>query len=208
MKYAIVHKNRVIIGPVNWSQKYFIDILKIRYKIIANIPGINPSEFPYVIDENTKIHQVLENKPEINSMIQYHYGPLWDLSDSIAIANYEVRDTHIETARNNFRSIAADERYKKEIAGTTIVLQGLEVTLDTSRDGRNIFVQKLLLMGDEQTANWKFPEGWLTITKSELSTIVQIGANYIQECFDWEKTINEQIDICNTGEELLSLNIG
>lgn len=208
MKYVVINKSKVIIGPMAWSQKHFTDILKIRHKIIANIPGIEPSEFPYVIDENTKVHEVLENRPEINSTIQYHYGPLWDLSDSIAVANYEIRDISIESARDNFRSIAAAERYKKEITGTTAVIQDLEVTLDTSREGRNIFVHKLLLMSEGQTTNYKFPEGWLTITKTELSTIAQVGENYIQSCFDWEKLINEQIDACVTNEELLSLSMG
>jgi hypothetical protein len=105
MAYAIVHKGRVIVGPLAWAQKYYTDVLKIRHRITANIPGKAPEELPYVIDENTKIHAVEENKPEVDLMTQYHYGPLWDLTGDVVVANYEVREQTIEDARNNFRAL-------------------------------------------------------------------------------------------------------
>jgi hypothetical protein len=207
MLYAIAHKNRVIVGPMNWSQKYFMDVLKIRHKIQANIPGKEPSELPLILDEHTIIYSVIEHKPEIDNMTHYHYGPIWDLSSNKAIANYEVRELSIDSARNNFKHLLSSERYKREISGFKTTIQGIEITLDTSREGRNIFLQKFLLMSDTDTANWKFPECWLTLTKEELGYIVRQGANHIQSAFDWEKEINLQIDLCNTSEELKLLNI-
>lgn len=206
MLYAIVHKNRVIIGPMDWSQKYFTSALKIRHRIDANIPGNPPENLPYEIDSDTRIHLVIENKPSINDLIEYHYGPIWDLSNDVITANYEIRDIDIESARNNFRQIAAAKRYTIEVSGTKISIQNKEITLDTSRDGRNIFIQKFLLMNDTDTVNWKFPEGWLTLTKSELGLIVSEGANHIQNAFNWEQKINLLIDQCQTLDELVNLN--
>jgi hypothetical protein len=206
MSYVIIHKNRVIVGPMDWSQKYFSNVLKIRHKILANVPGTAPETFPYIIDENTEIRKVIENRPELNPMINYYYGPLWDLSDEIVIANYEVKEVAIETARDNLRSILAAERYKKEVAGTKILLGSSEVTLDTSREGRNIFIQKFLLMTDIETVNWKFPEGWFVLTKSDLGAVVQVGANHIQSAFDWEKETNSKIDSCQTLEDIINLS--
>ena len=190
-----------------WSQKYFIDVLKIRHKIIANIPGKEPNEMPFVINEHTKIHCAMDNKPDADPMTHCVHGPFWDLSGDVAIANYEIRDLPIEIARNNFRTVLATERYKREVVGTKATVQGLEVSLDTSREGRNIFVQKLLLMSDSEIVNWKFPEGWLAINKQELGHIVQTGARHIQDSFDWERDMNNQIDACISLEELIQLPI-
>lgn len=207
MAYAIVHKGRVIVGPLAWAQKYYTDVLKIRHRITANIPGKAPEELPYVIDENTKIHAVEENKPEVDVMTQYHYGPLWDLSGDVVVANYEIREQTIEDARNNFRAYAAHERYKKEVSGTKVTIQDTEVTVDTTREGRAAFVQKYSLIGDEDVVNWKFPEGWLTLTKDDLAAVTLAADLHVQQAFDWEKTINDEINAAETAEELHAIEI-
>jgi hypothetical protein len=207
MLYAIKHKNRVVSGPLAWAQKYFTTVLKVRHRIDATIPGKAPETMPYTVNEDTSIHEVVKNEPELDTMTQAYHGPFWDTSGDVIVANYEVHDLEIASARNNFRAVAAFERYKKEIANTKAEVQGIEVTVDTSRDGRNIFVQKFMLMGDDDTVNWKFPEAWLTLTKAELGLVVQVGADHIQAAFDWEKGINEQIDAAETAEELHAIVI-
>jgi len=207
MLYSIVYKGRVIVGPLAWAQKYFTDVLRIRHRITANIPGQAPEVMPYVIDQDTSIHDVVENKPEFDAMTQYLYGPLWDLSADVVVANYEVKEQNIEDARNNFRAVAAFERYKKEITGAKATIQGQEVTVDTSRDGRNIFVQKYTLMADGDTVNWKFPETWLTLTKSDLGLAVQAGVDHVQGAFNWEKNIDDQINAAQTAQELHAIPI-
>jgi hypothetical protein len=154
------------------------------------------------VDENTLIVPATVTYEEINPMVQYHRGPAWTTNEDSASALYEAVDTPIEQARSNFRNQAADERYKKEIAGTQTTIQDFEVSLDTSRDGRNIFLQKFSLMGDSDNVNWKFPEGWLTLTKADLGLIVASGAAYIQTCFDWEKEQVAIVDACETLTEL------
>jgi hypothetical protein len=207
MLYAIKHKNRVVCGPLAWAQKYFATVLKVRHRIDATIPGKPPEEIPFIIDEDTSIHEVVKNEPELDTMTQAYHGPFWDVSGDVIVANYEVHDLEIASARNNFRAVAAFERYKKEISNVKVEVQGVEVTCDTSRDGRNIFLQKFTLMGDEDTVNWKFPETWLTLAKAELGSIVQAGASHIQAAFDWEKDINDQIDAAETAEELHAIEI-
>lgn len=207
-EYAIVHKNRVILGPVSWSQKYFKTVLKVRHRIDANnIPVNAPSELPLEIDADTKIHAVTEVRPEFNPMVEYLQGPIWDFTNDVIVANYNVLDIPIENARQNFRDLAALERYKKEEAGTTTTLQDTEIFLDTSREGRNIFLQKYLLMGDEDVINWKFPQAWLSITKEELGFVIFVGSSWIQAAFDWEKDINDQINAAETKEQLLAIEI-
>jgi len=205
--YAIVHKNKIILGPLEWSQKYFTNILKIRHRIEANVPGVPPKTLPYQINEDTAIHFVIVNMPEFDPMTQGIEGPFWDLTAPIIVANYGLLNQSIESARSNFEIIAANERYKKEVSGIKITIQGVEVTIDTSRDGRHIYFQKLFLMKENDTVRWKFPEQWLTISKQELAYIVEMGATHIQSVFNWESDVNDQIKTASNAKELYKVEI-
>jgi hypothetical protein len=204
--YAVVYKNRVIVGPMRWNRAIFQGALE-KQKIVVGLPRVAPETLPFIINEDARIALVEEQRPQLNPLVEYYYGPLWDLSGDKAIANYEVHDTPIESARNNLKAIASEERWKKEEAGTSTTIQDIKLTLDTSREGRNIFLQKYSLMNYNDTVNWKFPEGWLVLTKPELGQLITVGAAYIQSCFDWEKDIDLQIDSANTKEELLDIEI-
>jgi hypothetical protein len=204
--YAVIYDNRVLVGPMNWNRGMFQGALE-RKGIQYSLPRTAPDDLPMIIDEHAKIMQVEEIKPELNALVEYYYGPLWDITETKAIANYEIHDTPIESARYNLKQLASQERYKKEILGTTTTIQDNLVTIDTNRGARDIFVQKYLLMAESDTVNWKFPETWLTLTKSDLGLCVQAGNQYVQQCFDWELNISEQIDQAETKEQLLAITI-
>ena len=192
--YAIIHKNRVISGPRSWNKAFFEFNLKSKKIEFTFIPRNPPKELPYVINADTMAVSVEEVRPELNTFIQHHRGPLWEILEDKAIATYEIIENNLGSAKNNYKVLLADKRYEKEITGAKTTIQDVEVSLDTTRDGRNIFLQKFSLMGDSDTVNWKFPEGWLTLTKADLGLAVAAGAAHIQEAFDWEKAISDQID--------------
>lgn len=204
--YAVIYDNRVLVGPMNWNRGMFQGALE-RKGIQYPLPRTAPDNLPLTINEHAKIMRVDEIRPTMNPLVEFYYGPLWDITEETAIANYEVHDSPIESMRYNLKQVAAQERYKREVLGTTTTIQEQTVTIDTNRGARDIFVQKYLLMSDTDTVNWKFPEGWLTLTKQDLGTVVQAGAQYIQSCFDWELNIAEQIDLAQTKQDLLAIII-
>ena len=204
--YALIYDNRVVVGPMNWNIAIFQGALR-RKDIQYSLPRTAPDDLPLIIDEHAKIMQVEEIRPELKASVEYYYGPLWDVTGTKAIANYEVHDTPIESAKYNLKQLAAQERYKKEILGTTATIQDHLVTIDTNRGARDIFVQKYLLMAESDTVNWKFPETWLTLTKSDLGLCVTAANQYIQQCFDRELNISEQIDQAQNKQELLAVTI-
>jgi hypothetical protein len=204
--YAVIYKDRVIVGPMTWNRAIFQGALE-KQKIDVALPRVAPEQMPMIINEDARIALVEERRPEFNPLVEYLYGPLWDLTGDMATANFDVMDSPLEAAKYNLRQQAAETRWKREESGTTTTIQSQLVTLDTSREGRNIFVQKYSLMSYDDTVNWKFPEGWFTLTKSELGQVVAVGAAYIQSCFDWEKHINDQIDAAANKAELLVIQI-
>jgi len=207
MSYAIVHKQRVILGPVAWAQKYFTDVLKIRHRITANIPGQAPEQFPYVIDENTSIYEVVEDRPEFNAMTEYHYGPQWDISANPIVASYTVEQQTVESARENFKILAAHERYKKEVSGTKVTINGTEIAISTHRGDRDVYVQKYLSLNDEGTINFKFGQQWVNLSKQDLNNIITAINTKVQSAFDWEANIHTQINDAETTEQLMAIEI-
>lgn len=204
--YAVVYKNRVIVGPMDWNRAIFQGSLE-KEGVNNTLPRVAPEELPYVVNEDAKIMAVEEVRPAMNPMVEYYYGPIWDVSGNKAVASYEVKDSPIEAARVNFKTQAADERWKKEVSGTKLNINGTEVTLDTTREGRSAYTLQHAAMSTGSTVNWKFAEGWLNLTKSNMSSIVSSVNQHVQVAFDWEKGINEQIDAATTKEQLVAIQI-
>lgn len=192
--YVLVHKERVLVGPRDWNRPMFEGALN-KLKIQVMLPRRDPQELPFVIDEDTYITNAAIVIPPHNEKIETYHGPYWNFENkNLAVGTYEIKEKQLGSIRELLINQTAAERYRREVAGTTAVIQDTTVTLDTSRDGRNVFIQKYTLMGENDTVNWKFPEGWLTLTKSDLGIAVAAGAAHIQGSFDWEKAKVEEIE--------------
>jgi hypothetical protein len=204
--YAVIYNNKVVVGPMNWNRGMFQGALE-KKGISYELSRTAPNNLPLVIDEHAKIMQVDEIRPQMNPLLEFYYGPLWDITEETAIANYEVHDSPIESMRYNLKQLAAQERYNKEVLGTTVIIQDHVVTIDTNRGARDVFVQKYLLMADSDLVNWKFLSTWLTLTKQDLGLIVQAIDQHVQTCFDWEADISNQLDLADTKQALLAVAI-
>lgn len=192
--YVLVHKERVLVGPRDWNRPMFEGALQ-KLKLQALLPRRDPQTLPIEIDEDTYITNASIVIPPHNEKIETYHGPYWNFENKeLAVGTYQIKDKLLSSIRELLRNQAAAERYRKEVEGTTTEVQGTTVTLDTSRDGRNVFAQKYILMADDETVNWKFPEGWLTLTKAELGAVVAAGTAHIQGAFDWEKDKIEEIE--------------
>lgn len=199
--FALVHKQRVLLGPINWNRALF-DANLTKLGITYGLPRVAPAQLPLTIDQNTVIYAVEQTYPEYNSKIHYLEGPYWAFDTGKAVASYIVRDQPVDAVKNNLKTQAASARWEKEIAGAKTTIQNIEVSIDTARGARDIFVQKYLLMTDQETVAWKFPEGWLTLTKTELGQAVQAGAAHVQQAFVWEEAKSQEITACTTLAEL------
>jgi hypothetical protein len=199
--YVLIHKNRVIVGPMDWNRAMFDGALQ-KLGIVQTLPRSAPSDLPLIIDADTRLAESVYVYPAYNAKIEYLNGPFWNFDAPVAVGTFDVVTIEVDLIKGTLKQLVAAERYRKESAGTTGVVQGTTVTLDTSRGGRDIFAQAYLLMSDTDVKNWKFPEGWFVLTKSELGYIVAVGSAYIQACFDWERSKGEEIDACTTAEQL------
>lgn len=191
--YVLVHKNRVLAGPMNWNRAIFDGNLE-KLKIIKTLPKVPPDNLPFIIDDNTKIYKAEFNYPEYNEKINYLEGPYWEFNETQAIASYIVRNIPIESVKNKLKEKLAGDRWTKEVLGTSVTVQGHEINIDTSRENRYIFNQQYLIMNDNDTTLWKFSNIWLNLSKSDVLNIIISIKNHVQSSFDWENSIIAQID--------------
>lgn len=204
--FVLIHKNRVISGPRDWNNKMFEHALREEANIVQSVSIAEPEQFPYVIDSDTVIKKVELIYPEYNKKIQYAEGPFWDLSGDIVIGTFEVKDNPIEPVKNVLKNRIAGVRYFQEIEGTKETIQGKEVTISTTRESRANYSAQIALMGD--SINWKFPEGWMVLTKSELQSVADAAYVFVQNKYNEEYAKVQQIDAATSLQELDAIVIG
>ena len=205
--YVLVHNGFVINGPREWNYRSFESSLEEECEIAYKLPMSKNDEEIIEIDANTKIYDAELVYPSYNSKIEYPHGPFWDFSSGKAIGTFQVLPTPIDLIKNTLKARVAEIRWRKEIAGMITNVQGTDVFVDTSREMRDVFVQKYILINDNETVQWKFKSGWFTLTKTEINYIAVAIANHIQTQFDWEIAKNAEIDACTTAQELDAINL-
>jgi hypothetical protein len=202
--YLLVeNQTTVLLGPTQWRPRYFqseLTDLEVEYALPLTEPG-------YI-----KINDMLElfplgtsNAVSFDPIYQAPVGPYYTYVNNEAHENYTYRDVSIAESQSKLVPIVTAERYRREHLTTTATVQSTVVTLDTSRDTRNAFIQKFLLMGVDEIATWKFPEGWITLTKADVETCIKEISTYVQTQFDWENSVISSINSATTQAELKSI---
>jgi hypothetical protein len=208
MNYVVKYKDRIVLGIIPWNNQYIMDVMRNRYRETIEIPSIEPeeSEFPLIVNSDITIYPAEEDRPgSINPMIEFYQGPTWEFVDNKVIAHYVVLPLDLNSVKQNYKAKAAFLRYPKEVKGTKITLNGVEYKLETDRNSRVKYIERLASMSDTGTINYKFNEGWVSLTKANVQSIVNAIDAHVQTAFDEEYALSLQIDAAQTVEELLAI---
>jgi hypothetical protein len=201
--FVIVNKGYVVLGPKPWNKLMFQEVLLEECEVEYTLDTRNPDNTPIIVDENTSILPVVGlEQPDFNSKIQRLDGPYWNFSDTNAEMYFTAGDLPVEAVKNQLKEVITNRRYGYETRGVKITIQGTEVTVDTARGSRDIFFTAYQSIGENDTINWKFPEGFFAVNKTELGLAVSVGKDHIQNSFNWEMTKSAEIDACVTLAEL------
>lgn len=198
--YVLVENRQIIhLGPMGWKPRMFQSELQ-DLEVDFTLPPAEPGYLQ--INESIEIFPVAMDYIDYNPLFDELVGPFWRYEDNVAHGYYTKQDGNIDSIKGNMKNIVAGLRYNKEQTPFQYTIQGQTVTVDASRENRNVFVQKYQFMTDTDTVDWKFPETWLTLTKPELGELVNAGATYIQEQFNWEKGYVDRIEAVTSIDEL------
>jgi hypothetical protein len=207
MFYVIVNNNRVVFGPREWNRLLFQSVIQDDFDVNATLNFTNDYGSKVVIDENISILPVHTTKsPEYNSLTQNLVGPTWEFDDAGATQIWNVQDKNLEELKISFKNQIKENRYIKEVSGTTIVVGDQKVYVPTDRNSNAIYHQKANVVTDEPV-NFKLNATWFSLTQKDFQSICTQIDDFIQSTFDWEKTISDIIDATTDKNDLLKLNL-
>lgn len=207
MVYILIHNNQVVNGPRAWSYRSFQTTLNDELGIQTTLPYEKNDDEVIVIDENTKIMTAVLDWVPFNPKIEYLDGPFWDFSGSKAVGTYQKSTYPVEAVKGALKQTVANNRWVAESNSIKVVVQGAEVTVDASREGRAVFNQQYAVIGEAEEVLWKFPEQWITLSKNDIHLIITTINQSVQQKFQWELDKCTEIDQCTTIEQLDQVNL-
>jgi hypothetical protein len=210
MNYLLVqNKQMVILGPITWRQRFIqteindlIDDgeLTIDYTVPATEQGyIN-------IGDGFEIFPVELTTPAFDPIYEELSGPFWTYENNIAYGSYTVVQLSIERIKGHLKQVVATERYRKQHLGTTVTVANTSFSVSTDTNTINSLLSLANVTGSN-TINYKSPNGFIFLTGADIQNVVNQIHDYVQIQFNWEKTINETIDVTNDITALQTIEI-
>ncbi len=100
----------------------------------------------------------------------------------------------------------ADHRWRIETGGVELP-DGSRIHSDRESQAQLTSAYQSLTQPFVDDIDWKGPDGWVTVTETELRPIAQAVAEHVQGCFKAERRVSEQIDVAEDAEALYAINI-
>jgi hypothetical protein len=204
--YALVHNNQVIITQEFWNTRMFNMTLEEEFNIKRRVLLAEENDVPLTIDEDTKVLNYYEVKPDYNARIEWLDGPIYEILSDSVVATYIKKPLDMSIAKDNLKKLLPQARYSKEVKLLNISVQDELHTIKTDRETRTLLSTKLDTIG-EGTVNWKFGDKWLTLNKSEIEEIMRQIDQQVQHAFDWEYAKTLEIDACETLDDIEKIKI-
>jgi hypothetical protein len=196
--FVIVYNNQVILGPMPWRKFFFENIIEEDCEVQVTLPQKN--DVPYTVNDEIVILPARYTHEEHNPITQKHNGPFWTITETEAVGNFVAIDKDVEHLKSELKQIVADKRWKKEVGGIKVTINDIEYSVDTSREGRKIYIEQLQM--NSSSYDWKFNEGYVTLSLVDLQNIVQSINEHIQNCFAEERNRINLIDSKTSLEDL------
>lgn len=210
MSIALIKNNNVILGPMPWNYFLFKEELEKVGINYTNLPQETPSDLPLVFENGVKIVTVNRIIPDHHSELQFLTGPTWNFEVNPVEATYGIDDYPIEYSKVLLKSILSNRRAEK-INSTTITFSHQDKTLrfDLKDESRNYLYSLLSSMQDNTSINFKSKSTdgkiFVTMTKNELQLVCNALNNEVQNFFDWEKGIYDQIEAAPDLQTLINI---
>lgn len=204
--YAIIYENRVISQQERWNVKLFNSILLEECETTKQLGILDEQTLPITINAKTKVMRVIQQKDTYDPEIEYLDGPNYEIGKDIIIARFDRKPLDLEIAKGNKKDLLPNLRYTRENKNINVFVQGKSVTISASRANRATLTNKSLII-NEDVINWKFPEGWFSLTKEDVDSILSQIDFHVQEAFDWEISKTNEINACKTLDQVKQVKV-
>ena len=209
--YALIHNSQLILGPIPYNYRMINGELE-ELEIDARVTPRDYENIPIRFDDLTFLVPVTQIIPEHDTRFQSVGNFTWEIIQENEIwpsgveMTYPISNKTLEQIKEEYKTRLPDIRRQKETQIIDVTINDTIVQVSTAREERVSFVSKLV--SSPGPHNFKFENNvWLQITTTELEYVIsQIDAK-VQEAFDWEYTKVQEIDACETGEDVYNVVI-
>jgi hypothetical protein len=123
------------------------------------------------------------------------------------IANGDaIEPPSLDYLRDQLKDALAAHRFKIETGGVELP-DGSRILTDRESQAQLTSAFQTLTQPFVGEIDWKGPDGWVTVTETELRPIAQAVAQHVQGCFKAERQVSEQIAAAESAEALYGIDI-
>jgi hypothetical protein len=205
MEIALIHNSSLILGPMGFN----VRMINSELEDLEVEERLNPSsyqEIPIHFSDNlTHLVPLQRNIPSYNPKYERENGFTWEIVEendipSRVVFNYTATPRTLEEVKETRKTEVAPYRREKENTQITLNVNNTDVLISTSREERILLASKLAASPGPH--KFKFKNTWVEITSQELEYILQEIDKVVQDAFDWEYDKLQEIDACETIDEV------
>ena len=201
--FALVNGQELLLGPIGFNIKMInseLEELELPYRVKTSDYTQVPIHFTDEIHILPARNETPDYDPRFETISQVSHT----ITDTEVIFNYTKSEKPLEQIKSERKSEVAPIRLQKEITNIFLSVNGTYVEVSTDRQNRLSLVSKMI--SKENSSNFKFSNDvWVQITKEDLQYIISQIDLKVQEAFDWEYAKLQEIDACETKEDVYNV---
>ena len=156
-------------------------------------PRVDDALFEAIFDNRSRINVITGNYDE-NGLPLFTIGKLEQSSPKV----------ELKTVKSKKLKEIASLRYDEEVKG--IEVDGIHFNTDRSSVSRLYSEYSIAVNDESYSTTWKTNKGFINLSREQFINIVKKVRQYIQSCFDKEKSLTDKINSSKTLEELKKIN--
>ena len=210
MEIALIHNNLLELGPFGLNVHYInqeLEELEVEERISPQSFSSLPIHFSDGLTHLLPTEKVIpENDPKYHNVGNFTWEIITEDEVPVKVVfTHPIINKTLEEVKELRKQEIAPERRNKENTTITLTINDTEVEVSTSREERLMLASKL--SASPGPHNFKFQNTWLEITTEELQYILSQIDIKVQEAFDWELAKLQEIDACETIDEVYEVVI-
>jgi hypothetical protein len=210
MEIALIHNNSLILGPIGFNVRMINSELE-GFELEERITSQSYTQLPiHFSDELTHLLLIEKEIPGYDPNY-YNLGNfVWEIIEENNVPikvklTYPLVERSVEEVKYSRKQEVTAYRKEKENKIISLTINETEIKIATSREERLILSSKL--SASPGLHNYKFSNTWLEITTENLQYIITEIDKVVQSAYDWELSKLQEIDACQTLDEIYNVVI-
>ena len=210
MEIALINNNSLILGPIGYNVRMInseLEDLEVEDTISPQSYTNLPIHFSDGLTHLLPIEKVIpDNNPKYHNIGNFTWEIIKEDDVPVKVVfTYPIIDKTLEEVKELKKQEIAPIRRQKENTTLNLTVNSTEIQVSTSREERILLASKL--SASPGPHNYKFVNTWLEITTTELQYILNQIDIKVQEAFDWELSKLQEIDACETIDDVYAVTI-